>query len=311
MKLPFALQILPARQIDRLRWDACVEADATANIYLYSWFLDGLAESWFGVVLHGYQAVMPLPTKTRFGFSMVALPPFIQKLGIAGHYDDAEFRQMVDVAEHFRRLFIYAAPQDRLATHSETRLRTNFTIPLHADYDRIAAKYNPSCRKNIQKATHRGCQLVTEVSVGHVIEKYRQAYGKLAGYSEAHYVRLDAVLKAAAARGHVWAAGVKNESGSLVYAGLLLVDCRRVYYYLGAPNELGRQMRATYFFIDAALRRFSGSPKVFDFEGSDIPSVATFYQSFGSEIEPYYAFYANRYPRFIRPLLDAKLRPKP
>jgi hypothetical protein len=66
-------------------------------------------------------------------------------------------------------------------------------------------------------------------------------------------------------------------------------------------------MRATYFFIDRMIQRFAGQRALFNFEGSDIPSVAQFYQSFSPDIEYYYRFYINRYPFPLKKLIDKRL----
>lgn len=115
------------------------------------------------------------------------------------------------------------------------------------------------------------------------------------------------MLSAAAARGACRPGGVRSANGSLVYAGLLLDDGRRLYYILGAPSAEGRAMRATYFFIDQVMARFAGRRKTFDFEGSDIPEVATFYRSFAPQVEYYSRFHVNRLPFPFNRLLASRL----
>ena len=64
-----------------------------------------------------------------------------------------------------------------------------------------------------------------------------------------------------------------------------------------------------YFFIDTMIRRFAPCRAAFDFEGSEIPDVEVFYQSFSPRTEYYYQYYLNRLPFPFRWLADLKFKP--
>ena len=57
-----------------------------------------------------------------------------------------------------------------------------------------------------------------------------------------------------------------------------------------AVSERGRKEKSISLIIDTIIQEFSGSNFIFDFEGSMIDSLASFFKSFGAELEEYYNY---------------------
>jgi len=302
-----SIDIVHSSKLDRTLWDHCVEADSDGLIYSYSWFLDAIAEEWFGLVVGDYKAVLPLPVKRKYGVQMIAMPAFMQRSDISG---DANYiiQEAGKAIKRHCRIVQFATACTNLFPGTPARMRTNYVLPLTGDYSSIFDNYSQACRKNINKAHSRGCTITENISINDVVSVYKKAYGEVSGYTDLHFSRLEQLISLVPKeRYHL--VGVLNESGSLVYAGVLLDDNKRLYYLLGAPTKEGRTMRATYFFIDAMVQRFATTRKLFDFEGSDIPAVARFYQSFSPEAEYYYQYYFNNFPFPLNRLIDTRLNP--
>lgn len=301
------IRILHNSKIDKAKWDVCIDADDSALIYCRSWLLDIMAEDWYGLVTGDYTSILPLPVKRKLGLRFVAMPPFVQQLNIAGKRDDAVVKAFHEKMLQFSSLVQLSTPSDQLFAETEGIRRTNYILSLDNNYEAILDNYTSGCRKNLAKAGRRGCIVSEDVSTNDVLRFYSKAYGDQSAYNEQHLGSVKRLLDYAVAHDRCIVAGVRDGEGTLVYAGALLDDGRRLYYILGAPDEQGREMRATYFFIDSMVRRFAGSRKVFDFEGSDIPAVAQFYQSFSPDIEDYYRFHINRYPFPLKNIIDKRL----
>lgn len=302
------IQIVHSANLDKNKWNGCIRSDHNGLVYSRSWFLDHMADDWYGLVVNDYQAVMALPVKSKFGIKIVGMPAFAQRLGLVGSYDGNIAKQVEREVLNFARAIQYASTDPIQFENAAVKKRNNFILDLKKGYESILDNYTAQCRKNISKSVSRGCSMAKNVSIDDVFALYRRAYGSKAAYSDDQFDRLRRLLQDVLTRGECHIAGVRNTSGELVYAAALLDDGKRLYYILGAPTEQGRQTRATYFFIDNILSRFAGSGKIFDFEGSDLPDVAKFYQSFSPEIEHYYQFYVNRYPFPFNKILDFKLK---
>ena len=79
------LHLLPHTSFSHSRWDTFIAASSQRVIYAYSWHLDVVSPQWQALVLEEggiWKAVMPLPTKQKWGLNVVKQPFFCQFLGI-------------------------------------------------------------------------------------------------------------------------------------------------------------------------------------------------------------------------------------
>jgi len=287
--------------IDVLKWDECINKFSHAPVYALSAYLDYTADHWDALVLADYEAVMPLPWKRKLGIRYVYAPYFIQHLGLFGRLvDDNMIKDAIALLSDRFRWVDFNVDQ-RFNLLPGTIVRTNFILPLDKSYDVLRIGYSDQCRANLQKATTRGCEFVERVEATQAIDLFRKAYGHLHRATENDYQRFRQLLESPVQPFHVMVSGVKDSSsGSLLFAGVIIQYKNRLYYSMGAPTPEGRTARSTYFFIDQLVRTYSGSGLVLDFEGSDLPNVAAFYQRFGPAKEEYMHLRINNLPWFVR-----------
>jgi hypothetical protein len=51
---------------------------------------------------------------------------------------------------------------------------------------------------------------------------------------------------------------------------------------------------------DKILEEFTETPLLFDFEGSDLPGIKSFYEKFGATNQPYFHWHFNQLPFFLK-----------
>src|SRR6266542_2732865 len=71
-------------QIDKTKWDRCIDESPNGLIYAYSFYLDQMSTHWDALVLDEYKAVMPLPWRKKAGIYYLYQPFNIAQLGIFG-----------------------------------------------------------------------------------------------------------------------------------------------------------------------------------------------------------------------------------
>ena len=69
-------------EIDKQKWDSCIQHAVNGLIYAYSWYLDAMAENWDALVLGDYETVMPLTWNKKYGVHYLYQPYFCASLGI-------------------------------------------------------------------------------------------------------------------------------------------------------------------------------------------------------------------------------------
>ncbi len=64
----------------------------------------------------------------------------------------------------------------------------------------------------------------------------------------------------------------------------------KIYYLFSVVTSEGKQQQAASLLIDHVLKEHEKSNYIFDFEGSMIAGIASFYKSFGAKEEIYFLY---------------------
>src|SRR6056297_1897646 len=70
------------KNIDKQKWDNCIQHAHNELIYAYSWYLDIVSPHWDALIQGDYEMVMPLPKKRKYRITYLIQPLFTQQLGI-------------------------------------------------------------------------------------------------------------------------------------------------------------------------------------------------------------------------------------
>lgn len=291
---------LPAARINKPAWDACVQQDPAGVVYALSWYLDLIAPDWEGLVAaqaENYRLVMPLPTRRLAGLAITAMPLFGQQLGI--FTSEPEWLQ-----KNLRPLLALAFPPVRPVQHYAFRAtdyrylkallplaeRTNLILPLHQPYADIYAGYQINRRRDLQKATAAQLIFREGEELGSAIYSLlkENLVPRLSKKQQTGALKqILALMEAATARGRARLVAAYLPDEQLVAGVFFLRYQNRLIYLLPAANARGKKVGASTFLLDQVCRQAAGSGLILDFEGSSLPGVARFYQSWGAQPEIY------------------------
>lgn len=94
--------------------------------------------------------------------------------------------------------------------------------------------------------------------------------------------------------------GVWDPSGTHLLAGaFILQGPKHLVYLMAASSDAGKQEKAMFVLVDSLISQYSNRPLSLDFEGSDIPGLARFYQGFGAQHHPYPQLEIQRLPQWL------------
>ena len=72
-------------QIDKFKWDFCMNQSINKSVYGLSWYLDIVSENWDALIYGDYELIVPIPCKRYLIFipfmQRVYQPMFCQQLG--------------------------------------------------------------------------------------------------------------------------------------------------------------------------------------------------------------------------------------
>ncbi|MGN6530902.1 MAG: GNAT family N-acetyltransferase [Ginsengibacter sp.] len=278
--------------IDKEKWDKCIADSVNALIYPCSYYLDIMSKNWDALIIFreppyadDYLAVMPLTWNKKFGISYLRQPAFTQQLGIFGDmiFDekitDSFIRKALEIFPFAEINLNYANDYKNIQTK-----KCNLILPLNRSFIEIKKTFRKDFVNKI-----RGNNLIYQPSdeIEKAVQLFKDNYHhklKIPPNAYHDWLQLCTHLQC---RDQVLVRKVYSAKGQLLSMAMFLKDKRRIYYVMSTTLPAGRKQQSNYFLLYHVIKEFAGQDLIFDFEGSDIPSIKLFFSKFGSVEQPY------------------------
>jgi hypothetical protein len=299
--MPDAIVYVSHAKIDKQKWNACIHVAINGLVYASSDFLDAMSPGWDALVCGDYKAVMPVTWRSKMGFRYVCQPAFAQQLGVI--YTNEKYRAVIPsflskLAIEYKLVEIFLnfdnVSEPLPAKHQ------NFVLPLDRSHEAIRLNYKNDLLKNLKRTEKFNLQYTIQTSATEAIQLYKQYYGKRMHIREVDFESLTALAHSWIENGKAFVREVRLPSGKLLSTGLFLKDEKRIYNIASTTLPDGRTLEANHFLMDALIKEFAGTGLLLDFEGSDLPGVARFYQKFSPIAQPYAFWKSNRLPTWMK-----------
>lgn len=286
------IQYLTHDQIDKNRWDACVNQSVNGNVYAWSWYLDIVHPGWDALVevIEGnYLTIMPITKKKKYGISYLCQPFFVQQLGVFSLEPVTPGKTMAflqAIPRRYRLVEIRLNEQNNLPNSSKgVEWHRNHLLDLNNSYDSLLSQYHENTRRNLKKSLNHGLQLVKSVSVQNVIDLFRANRGaSVKHWGDEEYARLVRLTDTAISSSNAFVYGAQKADNDEIICGALFTKSHhRITFLFSGNNMEGRSAQAMTFLIDQVIQEYAGQPFVFDFEGSDDAQLARYYHGFGAK----------------------------
>ena len=290
-------------QIDKVKWNSCVESADNGRIYGYSFYLDAMSKNWDALILNEYEAVMPLTWNKKMGITYLYQPFLSAQLGVFGKKVSektiSDFIESIPSSFRYIDITLNKSNLSGMPTGFSIH-RSNYVLDLNFIYEYLYQNYKENIQRNIKKAFQQGCTVQKDINVeiiielavlqmkshGHESKENIERFRKL--YTDLHKRKMTATY------------GIVSVDNKLLASCVFFFSHNRAYYILVGNHPDGKSSGASHALIDAFIKDNAGKNMVLDFEGSDIPTLAYFYSSFGAEHEIYPAVKINRLPFYLK-----------
>lgn len=297
------IQYLTYLQIDKLKWDSCITWAGNSLIYAESFYLDSMAKNWDALILGDYEAVMPLTFNKKYGVYYLYQPFFTASLGIFGNNISAELTDnfLQAIPEKFKYFDIYLNYRNHFKLeHFKLYERMNFVLSLQESYEKIYQHYRDNIKRNIKKSIQLQVKIKQNIPIEAVLLLATEQSRSFADIEEIHFQNFKKVFDHYNQHNKAYTYGVYAPNGQLVSSCAFLISNNRAYYILVGNHPDGKAFGASHALINAFIKDNAGKNLLLDFEGSDIPSLAFFYSSFGAVEEKYAGLKLNRLPFWMK-----------
>ncbi|ANW97034.1 hypothetical protein AXE80_12395 [Wenyingzhuangia fucanilytica] len=282
------IKYIQRKDLDIQKYDTCIQNALNSRIYALSYYLDIVADHWDALVLDDYKAVMPLPWRSKYFIKYIYPPCWTQQLGV---FSTSPFSNTL-VEE-----FIKAIPKKFLKTtiqlnsNCNSKLfytKNNFTLALNQPYQDLHRNYRKDRKDRLKKFKKSGFSIKENIKTKDLIKLFKENYYQELKINISDYNKLEKLT--CEKKLNTTILGVFNENNQLISGSLFFKDEKRIYYVFSANNKAGNKVQGNTAILDFMIQKYSNSDFTLDFEGSMHPGIASFFKSFGSELETYYYY---------------------
>ncbi len=295
------IKYLKHTEINKSKWDECVLTSSNSLIFAYSFYLDIMAPNWNAIVINDYEFVLPLPIKKKWGFKYFYIPPFTPQLGLFGENPSLNIDKVLLLLKsevRYGDIFFNYANKISL---NLVKQRINFILPLKDKYESIFGYYSADLKRILRKQVKNKIQYSMQNNIEYTVKLYRKYYAyRTPHLSDNDYKKFIAMCKLLHTKNKCFTRSMCACDGSILCSIICLVDGKRIYTIMNPSTALGRKKEAATFLFDELIKEFSGTDKVLDFVGSDLPGVNFLLAKYCPIDEPVFFYHYNHLPYPIR-----------
>jgi len=174
-------------------------------------------------------------------------------------------------------------------------------LQLNQPYENLQSKFNSQRFRDLKKAEKLKLQLSQFDSPDEFIRDYKRSPSFSKQKVEAKHLR---ILKQLMAESLINKKGklfcVMNEKREKLAAMFCVVNSKSITNLVNFTYANAERSGAQTFLISELIKQYCNANMLFDFEGSDLSGIASFYESFGSKNLSYRHLYCNRLPLLLR-----------
>lgn len=290
-------------QIDKVKWDNCIETADNGLIYGYSFYLDTMSKNWDALILNDYEAVMPLSWNKKYGITYLYQPFLTAQLGVFGKEISEKIVEdfIKSIPSSFRYIDIALNKGNLSGVPTGFFIhRSNYVLELNFSYEYLYQNFKENIQRNIKKAYQQGCKVQKDIDVEEIIELAVLQMKSHGHESKENIDRFRRLYTDLHKRKMTATYGIVSVNNKLLASCVLFFSHNRAFYILVGNHPDGKSSGASHALIDAFIKDNASKNMVLDFEGSDIPTLAYFYSSFGAEHEIFPALKINRLPFYLK-----------
>ncbi len=293
----------PQKNIDKKKWDHCIDTSSNGLVYAYSFYLDRMSKNWDALILDDYNIVMPLTWNKKYSIHYLYQPFFCPQLGIFGNKINAEIvRSFLEYIPSKFKYWDFYLNRNNLFTLKDFPFyeRSNYVMSLKESFELLSGKYSKSHLRNINKSFKQGNIVKKDIPISEIIELATEQTKSFSPITKTDYRNFSALLEMINQKGMAQTYGVYSKQDQLLASCAWIFSHNRAYYILVGNHPAGRTSGASHLLIDQFIKEHAGEDLLLDFEGSNVRSLAFFYKSFGATLEKYPGIKLNKLPSIAK-----------
>ncbi|MCX6231980.1 MAG: hypothetical protein NTZ33_10600 [Bacteroidetes bacterium] len=298
------IQFLQHNEINKAKWDECIDNAVNGIAYVYSWYLDVVCSNWCALVLDDYQAVFPMAINKKMNISYIYQPFFTRYYGLysKNEIDTVIVNQFFDAIPKQFKYIEFNIHESNVPGNTDLQLkeRSYQALDINKPYEDIFNNFKYDARRTIKNAEKK-LRIIENIEAENIVNLFRTNKGKqLKDIKDKDYDSLLNIIKTVNSRNCGISVGVLNEKDELISAAFFIKSNRRIIFLKGSANAEGKENGAMYLTINHIVKNNAGLADLFDFGGSSLEGIASFNHKFRPKNYVYLQVKKNNLPFIIK-----------
>ncbi len=282
------IRFVEHKNIDKKKWDVCVEHSVNSCVFVYSWYLDAVCEGWDALVLDDYEAVFPLASKSKYKINYLYQPFFTRYFGVFSKIKLTDkliidFFKAIPEKYKYVEFCIHETIRFNEADYSITERKYQL-LNLNATYEELNKDYSDNAKRSIKKALKQGLTAEFNIAPEKVVQLFRETKGQeLEVFKAEDYKKLLVLMNSVVKQNKAESLAVYDKENSLCAAAFFMKSKDRFVFLKSGVTDYGKANGAMHFLFDTFIRKYQDTTNMLDFGGSSVETVARFYKNFGAK----------------------------
>jgi len=307
------IKYLEYTDIDIGKWDHCIDLSINGIIYPYSFYLDQVCPGWSALILDDYQAVMPLPGKTKMGINYIMQPPFVQQLGVFSPHPVTEevmkeFLDSIPLKYLYLNVNLNTFNPLHAGFQNNTSKGITYELDLIEPYEQLKTRYSAQTQRNLKKAQRENLFIVKNNDPLPVIDAFKNNKGKETGnFTPKHYKMFKNLVFSLIYKGMAEVYSAFDNNNSFCAGIIFFTSHKKSVLIFSGSMAVARKNGAMTAILDHFIRENAENHLILDFEGSTDKNLARFYAGFGSKECVFLRIENKKFPSIFKPFANLYL----
>lgn len=294
------IEWLHQQDIDRQVWNDFIRASPMGALYGLGEYLDIIHPQWQALVVSekdSWLAVMPWFPKSRLGIRQMVQPLLCQYQGIFWGTSPLDPYKQFEWKRKIVEQFAVYADEHCRQFHCNFSPLFDYPLPFHWQGFQLIPRftyylnlkaplppYSDRHQRSLKRCDSEGFAMKINQENSPFLEQLAGSFDKKGvRFKTPQFQAIERIMATFIPQKEVRLLECYNARGEWL-SGMLLYAFNQTYtYYLGASSEAGRKSNAMTWLMHQAIQMAKNEgAQIFDFEGSMIQNVETFFRGFGA-----------------------------
>jgi hypothetical protein len=297
------IRYLKHNEIDKTKWDECIKNSNNLTPFAFSWYWDVVHPKWDAIVMDDYEAIMPLPTKEKYGISYIIQPFLTPQGGIFSKnlIDDTlcnNFLNTIPNIYKYININLNKSNQFNPNPNWIINRRYNHYLDLSQSYENLRKSYSRRTLRNIKNAEDSKIKINESTNNTEFVNfKAQYAQPKLpANQKKIMKLLIEQYLQMG--KGNIITA--HSQKGELTGAAFYFIEQNQLVFLITVSSSIGKKYSVMHLVLDYIINKHCSSNLLMDFTGSSLKGVAYFNEGFGAKPVEYLQIIRNKLPWFLK-----------